>query len=185
MTYRELDNKRMSSVEPATTAQASPFWTFSLGYYRGAGVSEACLELQDNCGVDVNVMLFLLWMASQRRTVPADQVKALAEKVRPWQVDVIGPIRALRRRLKTDAPLLDTGSAELFRTKIKAVELEAERLQQEAMSALATGLRFDAAGSVEAAARANIEAYQAALGRAFTKAAVETMIAALHSGHST
>src|SRR5215475_11310194 len=143
----------MSNAEPASSAQPSPFWTFSLGYYRGAGVSEACLELQDNCGVDVNVVLFLLWMASQKRTLAAADVKALADEVRPWQVDVIGPIRALRRKLKTDAPLLDKGSAELFRTKIKAVELESERLQQQAMYALAADLKSEIAPSTEAAAR--------------------------------
>src|ERR1700694_2021268 len=97
----------MSSVEPASASQASPFWTFSLGYYRGAGVSEACLELQDNCGVDVNVLLFLLWQASRKRSVPASEVKRIADTVRPWQIEVIGPIRALRRMLKSDAPLLD------------------------------------------------------------------------------
>ncbi len=167
----------MSSVE--TSTQTTPFWTFSLGYYRGAGVSEACLELQDNCGVDVNVVLFLLWMASlKRRVAPAD-VKALADKVRPWQTDVIGPIRDLRRRLKTDAPLLEKGAAELFRTRIKAIELESERLQQEAMYALADKLNFDPAGSVEEAARANIEAYRGALGRPFTAAAVDTLVGAL------
>jgi len=169
----------MSSVETVSATQGSPFWKFSLGYYRGAGVSEACLELQDRCGVDVNVVLFLLWMASQKRVVPPDQVKRLADKVRPWQTDVIGPIRSLRRMLKSDAPLLDKGSAELFRTKIKAVELESERLQQEAMYALADGLKAESAPSVEAAARANVAAYERAVGRPFTKAAVDTMIAAL------
>ncbi len=169
----------MSIAEPAAASQPSPFWTFSLGYYRGAGVSEACLELQDNCGVDVNVVLFLLWMASQKRALAADEVRALADKVRPWQVDVIGPIRALRRKLKTDAPLLDKGAAELFRTKIKAVELESERLQQEAMGALAAGLRATPADSVAAAARASLTAYQDALGRALTPAAVDTLISAL------
>jgi uncharacterized protein (TIGR02444 family) len=169
----------MSNVETVPVTQASPFWKFSLGYYRGAGVSEACLELQDNCGVDVNVVLFLLWMASQKRVVPSDQVKRLADKVRPWQVDVIGPVRSLRRMLKTDAPLLDKGAAELFRTKIKAVELESERLQQEAMYALADSLKAESATSVEAAARANIAAYERAVGRPFIKTAVDTMIAAL------
>jgi len=168
----------MSSLDTASASQTSPFWTFSLGYYRGAGVSEACLELQDNCGVDVNVVLFLLWMASQKRQVAAAEVKRLADKVRPWQVDVIGPIRALRRRLKTDAPLLDKGSAELFRTKIKAIELESERLQQAAMYALAGGVTSQAASSVEAAARASIAAYQDALGRPLTAAAVDTLIGA-------
>jgi uncharacterized protein (TIGR02444 family) len=169
----------MSSIEPASANQSSPFWTFSLGYYRGSGVSEACLDLQDNCGVDVNVVLFLLWMASQKRTLDAAQVKALADKVRPWQVDVIGPIRALRRKLKADAPLLDKGLAELFRTKIKAVELESERLQQEAMAALAAGLRTEAARSAEAAARASLSAYQHALGRTLAPSAIDTLIAAL------
>jgi uncharacterized protein (TIGR02444 family) len=171
----------MSNVEITSATQASPFWKFSLGYYRGAGVSEACLELQDHCGVDVNVVLFLLWMASQKRILAPDQVKRLADKVRPWQIDVIGPIRALRRMLKTDAPLLDKGAAELFRTKIKAVELESERLQQEAMYGLAESLKAESATSVETAARANVEAYQRAVGRPFTQAAVDTMIAALRA----
>ena len=174
-----MTDESMSSVETASAPQASPFWSFSLGYYRGAGVSEACLELQDNCGVDVNVVLLLLWLASQKRRLAADQIKVVADKVKPWQVDVIGPIRGLRRRLKTDAPLLDKGSAELFRTRIKAIELEAERLQQEAMYAMAAGLTSDAAPSAEAAARASIEAYQGVVGRPFTTAAVDTLIAAL------
>jgi uncharacterized protein (TIGR02444 family) len=169
----------MSSVETASAPQTNPFWTFSLGYYRGAGVSEACLELQDNCGVDVNVVLFLLWQAAQKRKVADDDVKVLADKVRPWQIEVIGPIRALRRKLKTDAPLLDKGSAELFRTKIKAIELESERLQQDAMAALATGLTTETAASAEAAARASIAAYASALGRPLTMSAVDTLIAAL------
>jgi uncharacterized protein (TIGR02444 family) len=165
--------------ETAAATQANSFWTFSLGYYRGAGVSEACLELQDACGVDVNVLLFVLWRATQKRSFAADQVKLVAEKVRPWQADVIGPIRALRRMLKDSAPLLDKGSAELFRTKIKAIELEAERLQQQAMYAMAASLASKAAPSAEAAARASIAAYENVVGRPFTRAAVDTLIAAL------
>jgi uncharacterized protein (TIGR02444 family) len=169
----------MSSAETASAPQTNPFWTFSLGYYRGAGVSEACLELQDECGVDVNVVLFLLWQATQKRSFAAVQVKALTEKVGPWQIDVIGPIRGLRRMLKGNAPLLDKGSAELFRTKIKAIELEAERLQQEAMHAMAAGMKSEAAPSTEAAARASIAAYEDVAGSPFTPAAVDTLIAAL------
>ncbi len=169
----------MSSVEPTPAPQTNPFWAFSLGYYRGAGVSEACLELQDNCGVDVNVVLFLLWQATQKRCFAAVQVKALAEKVGPWQIDVIGPIRRLRRMLKGNAPLLDKGSAELFRTRIKAIELESERLQQEAMYAMADGMKSDTAASADAAARASIAAYESVAGHPFTPAAVDTLIAAL------
>src|SRR3979490_1765031 len=114
----------MSSVETTSATQGSPFLKFSLGYYRGAGVSEACLELQDRCGVDVNVVLFLLWMASQKRALSAFQIKRLADKVRPWQIDVIGPIRALSRNIEAAVSEDNKVLAELFRTRIKAVELE-------------------------------------------------------------
>jgi hypothetical protein len=99
--------------------------------------------------------------------------------VGPWQIDVIGPIRGLRRMLKGNAPLLDKGSAELFRTRIKAIELEAERLQQEAMSAMADGMKSETAPSTDAAARASIAAYESVTGSPFTAAAVDTLIAAL------
>ena len=124
-------------------------------------------------------MLFLLWQATQKRRFAATQVKALAEKMGPWQIDVIGPIRGLRRMLKGNAPLLDKGSAELFRTKIKAIELEAERLQQEAMYAMAAGMTSEAAPSAEAAARASMAAYESVAVSPFTPAAVDTLIAAL------
>lgn len=169
----------MNSAETNSSPQPSPFWTFSLGYYRMAAVQEACLSLQDRCGVDVNIVLFLLWTASQRRRLPTDQVKALTDKVRAWQADVVATLRSLRRRLKSDPPLLDKGSAELFRTKIKAIELEAERLQQEAMFALAETLRAEPANSVEEAARASLAAYQAAIGRPLDAAAVDTLVDAL------
>jgi uncharacterized protein (TIGR02444 family) len=161
----------------AADAPGSPFWTFSLRYYRQAGVAEACLELQDRSSVDVNVLLFLLWSASRQRHLPDDQVQALANKVRDWQADVVVPLRNLRRRLKSDVPLIDKGSVELFRTKIKAIELEAERLQQEAMFALDLG--SEPAGSIIEAGRANIAAYQHVLGRPLAVAAVDTLIDAL------
>src|SRR5690349_11087598 len=119
----------MNSLKTNSSAQPSPLWTFSVGYYRMAAVQEACLALQDGFGVDVNVILFLLWTASQGRRLSSDQVAAVTDRVRVWQVDVVAPIRSLRRRLKGNPPLLVKASAELFRTKIKAIELESERLQ--------------------------------------------------------
>jgi hypothetical protein len=99
--------------------------------------------------------------------------------VRSWQTDVVLPIRKLRRRLKGDAPLLDKGSAELFRTKIKALELESERLQQEAMFTLSQSLTFESANSVEEAASHNIKGYQIVIGQAFDAAAVDVLLKAL------
>ena len=71
-------------------------------------------------------------------------------------------------------------TTEQFRTKLKAVELEAERLQQEAMHELACpSLLGVEASSREDAARANVAAYAAMGGGAFPQPAIETLLAAL------
>ena len=71
------------------------------------------------------------------------------------------PLRTLRRALKSPPPLVAGAAAELFRTKVKAVELEAERLQQEAMYELVGATpRGQDASSLADAARGNIAAYR-------------------------
>jgi len=165
-------------TEP-TAANETPFWRFSLHFYRQAGVAEACITLQDECGVDVNLLLFLLWLAAGRRQLSAVNIKDLDAAVRDWRRLTIVPIRDVRRKLKGAATLVEANKQEAFRTKIKAIELESERLQQEAMAALAAGLKSDAAASAEAAARASIASYQSVIGRPFTASAVDTLIAAL------
>jgi hypothetical protein len=76
--------------------------------------------------------------------------------------------------------LLDAGAAEAFRTRIKAIELEAERLQQEAMYGLVRdALLGQVAPSVAAAARANVAAYAAGCTKDFAVPAVEALLAAL------
>jgi uncharacterized protein (TIGR02444 family) len=166
----------MSNAE----AQAgSPFWRFSLRFYRRPDVAEACIALQDGCGVDVNILLFLLWLAADKRRIGAAEVEALLAKAGPWRDEVVVPLRTLRRRLKGGAALLEPNVAEFFRTRIKAVELEAERLQQEALFALAPSLGTAAEPSIEQAARGNIAAYERAMGGAFTPGAVEALLAAL------
>src|SRR5215471_4319713 len=146
---------------------------------RRPGVADACIALQDGCGVDVNILLFFLWLAVARRSVPPAVAKAVCAKVTPWRDDVVATLRTLRRRLKDGSPLVERGAAELFRTRIKAVELESERLQQESMFALASGLATENATTVEAAARANVAAYEQALARTFAPDAVNVLLAAL------
>jgi uncharacterized protein (TIGR02444 family) len=158
------------------TEAGSQFWRFSLCFYRQPGVGDACIALQDGCGVDVNVLLFLLWLASGQRRVPPDVMPSLCARTAAWRDDVVVPLRTLRRRLKDGSALVAGGTVELFRTRIKAVELEAERLQQEALFALAAGLPTVTAPSVEAAARANVAAYEQILACRFAAEPVEVLI---------
>jgi uncharacterized protein (TIGR02444 family) len=166
------------------TERSSPFWRFSLGFYRRPGVADACIALQDGCGVDVNVLLFFLWLATARRSAPLATAQVVCATAGPWRDDVVAPLRMLRRRLKNGSTLVERDAAELFRTRIKAVELESERLQQEAMFALADGLATEPAATVEAAARANMAAYETTIGRTLTPAAVDVLLAAITAGPS-
>jgi uncharacterized protein (TIGR02444 family) len=164
-----------------TTTEATPFWRFSLHFYRQSGVSDACIALQDDCGVDVNLLLFLFWLASEGRRLTADEVKKLDGNVRSWRELTIIPIRDTRRKLKGAATLVEPGKQEAFRNKVKAVELDAERLQQEALYDFTRSGPLGASAPSADAARANVEAYAQAMGKSFPKQAVGVLIAGFDS----
>ena len=62
--------------------EESPFWRFSLRFYSRPGVASACLALQDEAGADVNVMLFLLFLAEHKRQVTKEDIARLDGTVR-------------------------------------------------------------------------------------------------------
>jgi uncharacterized protein (TIGR02444 family) len=164
----------MSDVGPSS--QGSPFWRFSLQFYRLPKVADACIALQEEAGVDVNLLLFLLWHARQRRRLSKADVAALETRIAPWRDVTVIPLRSVRRALKSPPALVEPSTAEAFRNRIKAVELEAERLQQEAMYMLAP-LGAEAGDPNEAAA-ANVGAYQDMLGVRFPPAVTVALLAA-------
>jgi uncharacterized protein (TIGR02444 family) len=167
------------------SAQGSPFWRFSLQFYRQPAVADACIALQEEAGVDVNLMLFLLWHATQRRAFSPAEIEGLEDMIGPWRVATVVPLRVMRRALKSPPALIEAGTAEAFRTRIKAVELEAERLQQEAMYELARGSTLGCeAPSAAEAARLSIAAYETMRAVAFARPAVDTLLAAFAKLHA-
>jgi uncharacterized protein (TIGR02444 family) len=167
----------MAQEDTHSLAQGSPFWRFSLCFYRQPGVADACIALQEEAGVDVNLLLFLLWHAAERRTFSPAEIGWFESKVGPWRDSAVIPLRSVRRALKTPV-LVAAPKAEALRTKIKAIELEAERLQQEAMyefaAAAPAGLEASSPGE---AARDSLAAYAAMLGTLFPVPASETVLA--------
>jgi uncharacterized protein (TIGR02444 family) len=159
-----------------TQTETTPFWRFSLHFYRQAGVSDACIGLQDDCGVDVNLLLFLFWLASDGRRLTADEVKELDDNVRAWRELTIIPIRDTRRKLKGAATLVEPGKQEAFRNKVKAIELDAERLQQEALYEFTRSGPLGTEALPRDAARANVGACERAMGKSFPKTAVDVLV---------
>jgi uncharacterized protein (TIGR02444 family) len=167
------------TMSETTPAQGSPFWRFSLRFYREPGVADACIALQEEAGIDVNLLLFLLWHAAQAHRLSGNEVVALEQKIGGWREATVIPLRTLRRTLKSPPALVAAPIAEAFRTRIKAAELEAERLQQEAMYDLAREtLLGEAASSSQQAAEANVAAYAQMRGVTFAEGAVKTLLAA-------
>jgi uncharacterized protein (TIGR02444 family) len=166
-----------SQSEPA---EPSPFWRFSLRFYRMESVAPACLVLQDEAGADVNLVLLLLWCASQGRQLSRAEIADIDGLCAPWRDTAVLPLRTLRRGLKAPPPLVGAGAAEALRGTVKAVELEAERLQQQAMyDWTQTATRGKDTASSAGAASAMLADYEAIVGRLFPRAAVDTILAAL------
>jgi len=105
--------------------QASAFWGFATTLYARPGVAPLCLDLQDNAGRDVNLLLLCLWAGEHLGLAFDDwELRDLAAAVAPWNERAVHPLRRLRSALK-GVPM-----AETVRAKIGAAELEAERLAQ-------------------------------------------------------
>src|SRR5688500_6282273 len=166
----------MSTPEP--TVSKSPFWRFSVKSYAEPAVAQACIDLQDELGGVVNLLFDLLWNATQDRAPNGAEIANLDKNFGAWRALAVVPLRELRRGIKSPPSAVTPDAAEGFRTRIKAVELEAERLQQEAMYGLAkSGPIGQQAQSKAEAARRSIEAYQAHL-RPFPTGPLNTVLTA-------
>jgi uncharacterized protein (TIGR02444 family) len=162
----------------ASTQQESPFWRFSVSFYSVPQVADACLDLQDEAGADVNLVMFLLWNATHNRKFSAADIAALDRRFGEWRDIAVIPLRTLRRALKSPPDAIEPAKAEKFRTRIKGVELEAERLQQEALYEMAPLLKLEQASSPAEAAGASIAAYETLGPKRFPRRAVDVLLTA-------
>jgi len=109
-----------------------PFWNFSLETYAAEGVAEACLDLQERRGCDVNVLLFCCWLgASGRPTLTADRLRTILRASETWQAKVVKPLRAVRLLLK-ELPWAEAlpETVEATRRRVADAELAAEHAEQ-------------------------------------------------------
>lgn len=117
------------------------FWDFSVSTYRQPGVAEACLSLQDRFGCDVNVLLYCCWFGRTRGLLDEPMFRSTLAFSQSWADQVVRPLRAARIWMKSTGCLLSeipTDDCMALRDRIKAVELDAEHLQQTTLEDLAT-----------------------------------------------
>jgi uncharacterized protein (TIGR02444 family) len=110
-------------------------WAFALRVYGRPLVADACLRLQDEAGVDVMMFLITAFAAVRHHVLlTTSEIRDLGEACRPWREQIVQPLRAIRRRLKSGPLPAPSGAAEPFRSTIKAAELAAERLQNQLLA---------------------------------------------------
>ena len=108
-----------------------PFWDFSLQVYGRPGVGAACIDLQEHHGIDINVMLFCLWLGETGRGVlDAGECAAMLAATDRWNQDVVKSLRGVRRILKDGFPDAPDDLRESLRQEIQAAEINSEHLQQ-------------------------------------------------------
>ncbi len=148
----------MNAVAPPSIAKGNPLWDFIAWAYAVPGVEKACLALQNRFSVDVNLLLFCIWLA-YRGTGTTHLAKFLGAALklsREWQRNLVEPLRTARENLKdVIEPSTLTGndraSATALRERIKQCELDMEQLQTLVFYALVSD------GAAEPAARAPAE----------------------------
>jgi len=85
--------------------------------------------LQDSFGLNVNLLLYCLWAGARGTSLTAGNMIDLREVQKPWEDNVVKPLRAVRRWLKgqSSGP---PESREALRQSVLAQEIEGEAVIQ-------------------------------------------------------
>jgi uncharacterized protein (TIGR02444 family) len=164
----------------------SPFWNFSLAVYGVSAVQDECLDLQDQFGLDVNLVLLCAFLGAVHGvSLTSEDIASARRKAGPWHEDIVKTLRVARRRLKT-IELKDAEAAKAaaqLRSQVKAAELESERIEQAmlehwAAARLAAWPRGNARDAVPANLQALLAAYGIGPERLMAAHAMKHLIAA-------
>ncbi len=153
------------------------FWNFSVTLYSKHGVADSCLALQNEHGLDVNLMLFCIWYGKYHGELSSSQLDELLDFSLLWATNVVKPLRQARRWIKQnrDDCEIPAERLESFRERVKKLELEAEQLQQNRLQQLAhAGSERHDDGNTVASER-NLDRYLQCLGVEKTESVVRLL----------
>ena len=107
------------------------FWAYSLRVYAQPEIAAACLTLQDIAGLDVNCLLYALWLADVRGySLDETDWRDRLEILTSWQAEITIPLRALRRALKAERLEILQDECQAIRQQIAVAECAAEQIAQ-------------------------------------------------------
>ncbi|ALT00068.1 TIGR02444 family protein [Lacimicrobium alkaliphilum] len=125
------------------TLSASDFWDFSLKVY--PDWQQTLLLLQDDYDLNINLLLFCLYLEQRNQRLSAQQMATLmqnCEQTRP----LLMSLREVRRAAK--------GVNQQAYSQLKQAELELEKQQQQALIRAANSMQFS-----EVQGKGNLQSY--------------------------
>ncbi len=130
------EQKSLGEKDASADDAVERLWVYATALYGVSGVARACLDAQNQHGMDVNMLLFAVWLADRRRPLSAAQVEEAVGYCQPWRRDVILPLRRQRRSWQQDP------HRQLDYEAIKALEISAEREQLRRLAVLSESPRW-------------------------------------------
>lgn len=113
-------------------------WDWAVRVYALPGAKSAFLGLQNDYDLDINLILWRVWLADRGRA-PDDAVAHAAVALsRGWRDATMRPMRAARDALAVARPPIDAAAANDLRARLLKVELDAEKLHLDALETLAS-----------------------------------------------
>lgn len=111
------------------------FWQFSLGFYDQPSVASQCLDLQNEFGLDVNILLLCIWRGSEGKLLTSDFFTQILSDtgIERLRKDAILPLRKMRLGLKKN----DSIGENVLAKQTLALEILAERYEQAEIYAFA------------------------------------------------
>ena len=128
-------------------------------FYARQNIQELLLEAQNEHVLDINMLLYALWQASEGRSVSCDDYVRLDKAVSDWRKTILLPMRDLRRSLKSR-----DRNGDLY-SQAQSLELSCEKVQQQIMYEQARhSPRLDISGEgIERIALVNLGSYLEAM----------------------
>ena len=115
------------AAQCATESLDNPLWQFAQSFYQYPDVENVLIELQDDHGADVLLLLAALWLASEWRQWPELEHQDFAEYL-AWREHVVLPLRQVRRTLPGSSRRGPISPVTDFRSRVQGIELEAEQM---------------------------------------------------------
>ena len=122
-------SKNLTSITQ-THLSASQFWDFSLAYYKYSDSAELMLELQNSHNLDVNLILFSLWIGSSHGSrLEQTHFHILDNAIEGWRANITQPLRNIRQSCKHLGDL-DATTRNSFTKMAANIEIRSEHACQ-------------------------------------------------------